>query len=141
MNFNANLRSEYALMGLNESDLDPDPIVQFGHWFSNAVEAQVAEPNAMTLATANRAGIPSARIVLLKEFDERGFVFFTNYESQKGRELADNPHAALLFFWPALERQVRILGAPSLSATRNRSNTSSPGPSAVNSGLGPRGRA
>ena len=100
--------------GLTERDMDANPVRQFGHWFTAALHAQVPEPNAMTLATSTRAGIPSARIVLLKEYDERGFVFFTNYKSQKGHELAENPHVALVFFWPALERQIRIVGAVTL---------------------------
>lgn len=104
------LRREYARAGLHERDADPDPVAQFARWFEEAVAAAVAEPNAMTLATATRDGVPSARVVLLKGFDERGFVFYTNYESQKGRELAENPAAALVFYWPELERQVRILG-------------------------------
>ena len=95
---------------LNETDLDSDPIQQFGVWFEAALAAGLPEPNAMTLATCTRDGIPSARIVLLKGYDERGFVFFTNYESQKGRELAENPHVALVLFWPTLERQIRITG-------------------------------
>jgi pyridoxamine 5'-phosphate oxidase len=96
---------------LDLADLDPDPIVQFGHWFEAALLSDAPEPNAMTLATATKDGLPAARIVLLKHFDQRGFVFFTNYESQKGTELAQNPHAALVLFWPALERQIRICGA------------------------------
>ncbi len=95
---------------LRRSDLDRDPIRQFGQWFDNALAAKLPEPNAMTLATCTRDGVPSARIVLLKAFNERGFVFFTNEESQKGRELADNPHVALVLFWPVLERQIRITG-------------------------------
>lgn len=100
-------------MSLYEKDLDPDPIAQFRHWFTAAIEANLPEPNAMTLATSTREGIPSARIVLLKDFGERGFVFFTNYQSQKGQELEANPQAALLFFWPLLERQIRIAGSVS----------------------------
>lgn len=87
-----------------------DPYTQFARWFADALAAQVLEPNAMTLATADAGGIPSARVVLLKGFDSHGFSFYTNYESVKGRELAANPNAALCFFWPALERQVRIVG-------------------------------
>lgn len=96
--------------GLTETDLDPDPIRQFEKWFNDALQANLPEPTAMTLATASKDGIPSARIVLLKEFDARGFVFYTNHLSQKGRELSENPKAALVFFWPALERQIRISG-------------------------------
>ncbi|WP_026370635.1 pyridoxamine 5'-phosphate oxidase [Kallotenue papyrolyticum] len=104
------LRKEYTLTGLNEREVDPDPLRQFQRWFEQALAAGLPEPNAMTLATADRAGRPAARIVLLKGVDERGFVFFTNYQSRKGQELAANPYAALLFFWPELERQVRIEG-------------------------------
>jgi pyridoxamine 5'-phosphate oxidase len=95
---------------LNEEDIDRDPIRQFRSWFEAALAAELPEPNAMTLATSTREGVPSARIVLLKGYDEQGFVFFTNYESQKGRELAENPNVALVLFWPAMERQIRITG-------------------------------
>ena len=95
---------------LNESGLAPDPFAQFDQWFQRALAAGLPEPTAMTLATADKDGIPSARIVLLKEFDQRGFTFFTNYGSQKGKELTENPHAALVFYWAQLERQVRIVG-------------------------------
>ena len=104
------LRREYARAKLDESDAHESPFSQFEMWLTQAIEADVAEPNAMTLATATRAGDPSARIVLLKHVDARGFVFFTNFESQKGEELAENPRAALCFFWPELERQVRVKG-------------------------------
>jgi pyridoxamine 5'-phosphate oxidase len=104
------LRKEYMLRGLSEAELDPDPIRQFGLWFDDAVAARLLEPNAMTLATATRAGRPSARMVLLRGYDERGFVFYTNYEGRKGRELDDNPYAALVLFWVELERQIRIEG-------------------------------
>jgi pyridoxamine 5'-phosphate oxidase len=107
----SNLRREYNRGVLLESDLSPDPIEQFGKWFTDAAAAGAAlEPNAMTVATADASGKPSARTMLLKGFDARGFVFYTNYASRKGQELADNPQAALLFFWPALERQVRVEG-------------------------------
>ena len=106
----ADLRREYAQDGLCESAAHEDPLVQFDRWFSQALAAGVLEPNAMTLATVDAAGMPSARIVLLKGFDARGFVFFTNYDSHKGKELAQSPRAALVFFWPELERQVRIRG-------------------------------
>ncbi|GAB4578594.1 MAG: pyridoxamine 5'-phosphate oxidase [Anaerolineales bacterium] len=92
------------------ADLSPNPFTQFGLWFAEAERAGILTPNAMTLATATRDGIPSARMVLLKGFDETGFTFFTNYESQKGRELAQNPHAALVFYWDPLNRQIRITG-------------------------------
>jgi pyridoxamine 5'-phosphate oxidase len=109
----SDLRREYTLAGLKESDLDPNPFKQFDIWFQQALAAGLPEPNAMTLATATLDGKPSARIVLLKGFDEGGFVFFTNYESQKGRELLANPRAALVCYWIELERQVRISGAVS----------------------------
>jgi pyridoxamine 5'-phosphate oxidase len=106
----ADLRREYARARLDETSVSPDPLTEFARWFEEALEAKVMEPNAMTLATATPAGVPSARIVLLKGFDERGFVFFTDYRSQKGSELEENPAAALVFYWPELERQVRITG-------------------------------
>jgi len=95
---------------LDERDVDRDPLRQFARWFEEAVAARVPEPNAMTLATVGVDGGPAARIVLLKELDARGFCFYTNYESRKGKELAADPRAALLFFWVELERQVRIEG-------------------------------
>ncbi len=106
----SDLRLEYTLAGLQEADLDRDPFKQFDRWFQEALEAQLPEPNAMTLATATVEGVPSARIVLLKDFDTGGFVFFTSYQSQKAQELEQNPRAALVFFWAGLERQVRITG-------------------------------
>ncbi|MEO8040344.1 MAG: pyridoxamine 5'-phosphate oxidase [Betaproteobacteria bacterium] len=107
----ANLRKEYLRERFDEADAAADPIDQFRRWFDEALQAELPEPNAMTLATVDAAGAPSARIVLIKNFDARGFVFFTNYESRKGRELAANPRACLLFHWVELERQVRIEGA------------------------------
>jgi pyridoxamine 5'-phosphate oxidase len=106
----ADLRRDYARESLDEQNVALDPIAQFSRWFQEAMGSACAEPNAMTLATAEQDGRPSARIVLLKGFDARGFVFFTNYRSRKGRELALNPQAALLFHWIELERQVRIEG-------------------------------
>jgi pyridoxamine 5'-phosphate oxidase len=106
----ADLRRDYAQARLDERAVDADPIAQFGLWFAEARKAELAEPNAMTLATATPGGVPSARIVLLKAFDARGFTFFTDYRSQKGCELEANPRAALAFFWSELERQVRITG-------------------------------
>ena len=106
----AHLRREYTRERFDESDADPDPFVQFQRWFDEALKAELPEPNAMTLATATPGGVPSARIVLLKEVSGGGFVFYTNYESRKGHELAANPNAALLFHWVELERQVRIEG-------------------------------
>ena len=107
----ADIRKDYALKRLDESDVDADPFKQFHAWLKEALAAQVPEPTAMTLATADDEGSPSARIMLLKALDERGFVFYTNYESRKGRELATRPRAALTFFWKELERQVRIEGS------------------------------
>lgn len=106
----ADLRQDYKLHALLEADANPDPIVQFQTWFNESVAAQLPEPNAMTIATATPNGIPSARVVLLKGLDDRGFVFFTNYDSHKGQELRANPHAAIVFLWTELERQVRIQG-------------------------------
>jgi pyridoxamine 5'-phosphate oxidase len=105
------MRRNYTLHGLDERDLDPDPIAQFKQWFAAAQAGGVVEPNAMVLATASPDGMPSARVVLLKGVDEAGFVFYSNYESPKGRDLAQNPRAALTFYWPQLERQVRIAGS------------------------------
>lgn len=107
----SDLRKSYSRDSLSETDVASTPIEQFKQWFEQAQQAQCPEPNAMTVASASREGIPSARVVLLKEVDERGFIFFTNYESHKGRELIENPHAALLFHWHELERQVRIEGS------------------------------
>lgn len=107
----ADLRTDYRLASLAESDVDHNPVAQFGKWFAEAERAEVAEPNAMTLATATPDGVPSARIVLLKGLSDRGFVFYTDYRSRKGQELQANPHAALCFFWQPLQRQVRITGS------------------------------
>jgi pyridoxamine 5'-phosphate oxidase len=106
----ADLRKDYARGSLDEKSVDADPIRQFMAWFKQAQDARLPEPNTMTLATVDARGYPSARIVLIKGVDERGFVFFTNYESRKGQDLAANPHASLLFYWIELERQVRIEG-------------------------------
>ena len=106
----AALRCDYAAHGLRRADLDADPIKQFARWFGEAAAAQIRDVNAMTLATATRDGRPSARIVLLKAISDRGLVFFTNYDSAKGRELEANPNAALTFFWVQLERQIRVSG-------------------------------
>jgi pyridoxamine 5'-phosphate oxidase len=106
----ADLRREYALGGLRRADLLADPIEQFKKWFDAALRAEVLEPNAMTLATTNLQGEPTSRVVLVKAVDPRGFVFFTNYQSRKGRDLAENPRAALNFFWRELERQVNVFG-------------------------------
>jgi len=105
------LGEDYSGAPLDPEDFDPDPIVEFRRWFQRAVDAQLPSVNAVTLATVDERGRPAARIVLLKDFDERGFVFFTNYESRKGRDLAAHPFAALVAFWEPLHRQVRIEGA------------------------------
>jgi len=104
------LRKEYTRAGLTEADANPDPTEQFRRWFGEALAANLYEPNAMTLATSTPDGRPSARVVLLKGFDKRGFVFYTNYEGRKARELEDNPYCALVFYWGELERQVRVEG-------------------------------
>jgi pyridoxamine 5'-phosphate oxidase len=107
----ATLRQNYALHSLSELDVAPDPVEQFHRWFEEALNSQILEPNAFSLATATADARPSVRTVLLKGFDNQGFTFFTNYESRKGAELADNPHAAMLFTWLDLQRQVRIEGS------------------------------
>jgi pyridoxamine 5'-phosphate oxidase len=104
------LRNEYGAHGLRRADLHSDPLQQFSAWFAAALAAEIRDPNAMSLATATPDGKPSVRIVLLKGFDDRGFAFFTNYDSEKGRQLEANPYAALAFYWAQLERQVRISG-------------------------------
>lgn len=106
----ANLRRDYARASLDVADVKADPFEQFQHWFQEALRAEVLEPNAMTLATIDPNGRPSARIVLIKGVDAHGVTFFTNYQSRKGQALAANPYASLVFFWPELERQVRIDG-------------------------------
>ena len=106
----AELRKDYILRSFNESDALPNPINQFTQWWEEAIASNIQEPNAMTLATSSSDGVPSARIVLLKGFDETGFIFFTNYESFKAQQLAENPRACLVFFWKELERQVRVTG-------------------------------
>ena len=106
----ADIRKDYKLQTLLEGDVATNPITQFDKWWAEAVNSQLEEVNAMTLATVDATGMPSARIVLLKGYDKKGFVFFTNYQSHKGQQLEQNPHACLVFFWPALERQIRITG-------------------------------
>jgi pyridoxamine 5'-phosphate oxidase len=106
----AHLRNEYSKASLDVSTVNPDPIIQFEKWFSEALQAQLTEPNAMHLATVNEQGKPSSRIVLLKGIENKKFIFYTNYQSKKGKELDANPNCALTFFWPELERQVRIEG-------------------------------
>lgn len=111
------LRREYASRALTEDGADADPIRQFTAWFDDALKSQLLDVNAMTLATATAAGEPAARTVLLKGADADGFVFYTNYDSAKGRDLAENPRACLLMFWGELERQVRITGSVSKTTT------------------------
>ena len=103
-------RYEHAARGLRRRDLDPDPIKQFSNWFTAAIEAEIRDVNTMSLATAGRDAKPSVRVVLLKGFDQDGFVFFTNYESEKGVQLEANPYASLAFYWIELDRQIRIAG-------------------------------
>jgi pyridoxamine 5'-phosphate oxidase len=109
-NLSSTIRKEYKRGSLQETEANPDPVAMFGEWLAAAVASGLREPNAMTLATSTPDGRPSARVVLLKSFDRQGFVFFTNYASRKGRELQENPQAALVFWWGELERQVRIEG-------------------------------
>ena len=106
----ADLRKEYSTQSLLETDVAADPITQFSVWWQQAVNSSIDEVNAMTLATASADGLPSARIVLLKGFNEKGFIFFTNYNSYKAMQLEENPKACLVFFWKELERQVRVIG-------------------------------
>ena len=115
-------RYEHAGSGLRRSDLDPDPIKQFSNWFTAAIEAGIRDVNAMSLATADSVGKPSVRVVLLKGFDQEGFVFFTNYESEKGKHLEANPYAALVFYWIELDRQIRVSGK-ALKTSREESQT------------------
>ena len=121
----ADIRREYTSGGLRRADLDANPVAQFQKWFTEA-EAALArhqlDVNAATLATADKNGIPSARTVLLKGLDERGFIFFTNYDSRKGRELAQNPHAALVFYWQELERQICIAGSVTKTSREESEN-------------------
>ena len=107
------LRKEYLHSKLDESEANKDPLTQFERWFNEAVASEVVEPNAMVLATATSTGAPSARAVLLKHFDKAGYVFYSNYESRKAKDLEANPHVALLFYWGELERQIRIEGKAS----------------------------
>jgi pyridoxamine 5'-phosphate oxidase len=104
------IRKEYTYSQLEVDNLDIDPIVQFRYWLNDALKANVSEPTAMVLSTVGKEGIPSSRVVLLKSLDHDGFTFFSNYESRKGIQIAHNPNASLLFFWPLIERQVRIEG-------------------------------
>jgi len=113
----ANIRKEYKLQTLAEKDVLKNPFSQFDKWWQEAIHSNLEEVNAMTLATASADGMPDARIILLKGVDEKGFVFFTNYESTKGHQILENPRASLVFFWAALERQVRISGLVSLTSS------------------------
>lgn len=106
----ADIRKDYKLQTLSEAEVAADPFLQFDKWWNEAVKSEIDEVNAMTLATVDAEGLPAARIVLLKGYDKNGFVFFTNYNSSKGKELAQNPNACLVFFWKEMERQVRISG-------------------------------
>lgn len=105
-----NMRLSYERDQLIESDIDINPFAQFNRWFDLVLKSGIVEPNAMTIATATKNGVPSARVVLLKDFDEKGFTFFTNYRSRKGKDLLENPIAAILFWWKEFERQIRIEG-------------------------------
>ena len=118
----ADMRREYLKTALTEADAPANPLVLFERWFADAARAEVRDANAMTLASAAASGAPSARIVLLKGVDQRGFVFYTDYRSRKAQELEANPHAALLFYWPELERQVRITG-PASRVSRAETDT------------------
>jgi pyridoxamine 5'-phosphate oxidase len=120
MNAIADIRKDYRLQSLLEKDITNNPVDQFTKWWKDAEHAQIEELNAMTLATASADGVPSARIVLLKGFDKKGFVFFTNYNSYKGKQMEENPRACLVFFWKELERQVRITGI--IEKTSNEEN-------------------
>lgn len=116
----AGIRKVYQLQTLLEKDVDENPVKQFEHWWQQAIESKIEEPNAMALATCSTSGRPSARIVLLKGIKENGFIFFTNYQSRKGKEIEENPFVSLLFFWKELERQVRIEGKiKKISATES----------------------
>ena len=114
----AALRKDYGQHSLNEADVADDPFDQFNAWFEQALAAEVNEPNAMSVATVDADGRPTSRIVLIKQYDRRGFTWYTNYDSQKGRQLAANPNAALLFFWSELERQIRIEGVVERTSAR-----------------------
>src|SRR5215510_8858726 len=123
MNENAaGIRKEYTQKALVESDMETDPIRQFDKWWHEAVEAKIIEVNAMTLATSSADGMPSARTVLMKGFSEKGFIFFTNYDSFKGQQLSENPKACLVFFWKEIERQVRITGIVEKTSTEESNN-------------------
>jgi len=118
MNAIADIRKDYKLQSLSEKEVSPDPLRQFEKWWNEALQSGIDEVNAMTLATASADGMPDARTVLLKGFDEKGFAFFTNYQSAKGQQLLENPRACLVFFWKELERQVRISGLAVVAGDR-----------------------
>ena len=106
----ANIRREWSSRKLDESNVSSNPFGQFSEWMREAIDADILDPNAMTLATADKSGVPSARIVLLKSIDEKGLVFYTNYESKKAKDLLENPRASVVLFWKELERQIRVIG-------------------------------
>jgi pyridoxamine 5'-phosphate oxidase len=118
MNSLVDMRKDYQLQKLSEESVAENPFLQFNTWWSEAVEAKIDEVNAMTLATASSEGIPAARTVLLKAFDENGFVFFSNYDSNKGKQLQENPMACLIFFWKELERQIRVTGTVNKTSSK-----------------------
>ena len=115
----ADIRTDYSKQALNRHEVDPNPILQFNKWFDEAKESSIKDVNAFTLSTADKDGRPSGRIVLLKGVEHGNFLFYTNYESQKGKELNNNPFAAITFYWPELERQVRIQGKVSRTSPEN----------------------
>ena len=112
------IRTEYAKLSLDEDSVDQNPFLQFDKWFKEAIDAKVHEANAMILSTVNEEHRPSSRVVLLKGFDEQGFVFYTNYESNKSKEIGVNPNVSVVFFWPELERQIRIEGTAERISTK-----------------------
>jgi pyridoxamine-phosphate oxidase len=118
----ASIRKDYQMRSLSEHEVSTDPFIQFTQWWDEAVQSEILEVNAMTLSTIKSDGRPSARIVLLKGFDQQGFVFYTNYESDKGKQLQQNPYASLVFFWKELERQVRIEGCCTRTSDQESSN-------------------
>ncbi len=118
----ASIRKDYQMRSLSEHEVSTDPFIQFTQWWDEAVQSEILEVNAMTLSTIKPDGRPSARIVLLKGFDQQGFVFYTNYESDKGKQLQQNPYASLVFFWKELERQVRIEGCCTRTSDQESSN-------------------
>ncbi len=124
---------------IRQSDLAPNPFEQFKQWLEQAVAAQLSQPYAAALATATKEGQPAARMVIVRDFDERGFVFYTHYDSPKGQELAQNPKAALVFYWAALERQIQVIGAVSRVSTEESDRFSLPGAKRVRLSHKPQG--